>query len=34
MTDAEQLDLLDASNTIILSRSDAGVPNLDIVALP
>jgi hypothetical protein len=34
MKGVEQLDLLDANNTIILSRSDAGVLNLDIVALP
>ena len=34
MKGVEQLDLLDAKNTIILSRSDAGVLNLDIVALP
>jgi hypothetical protein len=30
----EQLDLLDAGNTIMLARSDAGVLNLNIVALP
>jgi len=30
----EQLDLLDANNTIILARTDAGVLNLDVVALP
>jgi hypothetical protein len=28
----EQLDLLDANNTIILARTDAGVLNLDVVA--
>ena len=30
----EQLDLLDANSTIILARTDAGVLNLDVVALP
>ena len=30
----EQLDLLDASNTIVLARTDAGVLNLNVVALP
>jgi hypothetical protein len=34
MKGVEQLDLLDATNTIVLARSDAGVLNLDIVALP
>jgi hypothetical protein len=34
MKRVEQLDLLDANNTIILARSDAGVLNLDVVALP
>lgn len=34
MKGVEQLDLLDANNTIILARSDAGVLNLDVVALP
>ncbi len=30
----EQMDLLDAQNTIMLARTDAGVLNLDVVALP
>ena len=34
MKGVEQLDLLDATSTIILARTDAGVLNLDIVALP
>ena len=34
MKGVEQLDLLDANNTITLARSDAGVLNLNIVALP
>lgn len=34
MKGVEQLDLLDATNTIVLARSDAGVLNLNIVALP
>jgi hypothetical protein len=34
MKGVEQLDLLDAKNTIVLARSDAGVLNLDVVALP
>jgi hypothetical protein len=34
MKGVEQLDLLDATNTIVLARTDAGVLNLDIVALP
>ena len=34
MKGVEQLDLLDASNTIVLARTDAGVLNLDVVALP
>jgi len=34
MKGVEQLDLLDANNTIILARTDAGVLNLDVVALP
>jgi hypothetical protein len=34
MKGVEQLDLLDATNTIILARTDAGVLNLDVVALP
>jgi hypothetical protein len=34
MKGIEQLDLLDASNSIVLSRSDAGVLNLQVVALP
>jgi hypothetical protein len=34
MKGVEQLDLLDANNTIILARSDAGVLNLSVVALP
>jgi hypothetical protein len=34
MKGVEQLDLLDASNSIVLARSDAGVLNLDIVGLP
>ena len=34
MKGVEQLDLLDAQRTIVLARSDAGVLNLDVVALP
>ena len=34
MKGVEQLDLLDAQNTIILARSEAGALNLDVVALP
>jgi hypothetical protein len=34
MKGVEQLDLLDAKTTIILARSEAGVLNLDVVALP
>jgi hypothetical protein len=34
MKGVEQLDLLDANSTIILARTDAGVLNLDVVALP
>ena len=34
MKGVEQLDLLDAANTIVLARTDAGVLNLDVVALP
>ena len=34
MKGVEQLDLLDANNTIVLARTDAGVLNLDVVALP
>lgn len=34
MKGVEQLDLLDAANTIVLARNDAGVLNLNIVALP
>ena len=34
MKGVEQLDLLDAANTIVLARSDAGVLNLNVVALP
>jgi hypothetical protein len=34
MKGVEQLDLLDATNTIVLARSDAGVLNLNVVALP
>ena len=34
MKGVEQLDLLDATNTIVLARTDAGVLNLDVVALP
>jgi hypothetical protein len=34
MKGIEQLDLLDASNTIVLARTAAGVLNLDVVALP
>jgi hypothetical protein len=34
MKGVEQLDLLDAKSTIVLSRTDAGVLNLDVVALP
>ena len=30
----EQMDLLDAQNTIMLARTDAGVLNLDVVSLP
>lgn len=34
MKAVEQLDLLDANRTIVLSRTDAGVLDLDVVALP
>lgn len=34
MKGVEQLDLLDASNSIVLARSDAGGLNLQVVALP
>jgi hypothetical protein len=34
LTGVEQLDLLDAQNTILLARTKAGVLNLDVVALP
>ena len=34
MKGVEQLDLLDATRTIVLARTDAGVLNLDVVALP
>jgi hypothetical protein len=34
MKGVEQLDLLDAQNTIVLARTDAGALNLDVVALP
>ena len=34
MKGVEQLDLLDAANSIVLARSDAGVLNLNVVALP
>jgi len=34
MKGVEQLDLLDAANTIVLARTEAGVLNLNIVALP
>jgi hypothetical protein len=34
MKGIEQLDLLDATSTIVLARSAAGVLNLDVVALP
>ena len=34
MKGVEQLDLLDATNSIVLARNDAGVLNLDVVALP
>jgi hypothetical protein len=34
MKGIEQLDLLDANNTIVLARTAAGVLNLDVVALP
>ena len=34
MKGVEQLDLLDATSTIVLARTDAGVLNLDVVALP
>lgn len=34
MKGIEQLDLLDANNTIVLARSDAGALNLSVVALP
>ena len=33
MKGVEQLDLLDANSTIVLARTDAGVLNLDVVAL-
>ena len=34
MKGVEQLDLLDATNSIVLARTDAGVLNLNVVALP
>ena len=34
MKGIEQLDLLDATNTIVLARTDAGALNLQVVALP
>lgn len=34
MKGVEQLDLLDANNTIVLARTDAGVLNLNVVLLP
>ena len=34
MKGVEQLDLLDAANTIVLTRTDAGALNLQVVALP
>jgi hypothetical protein len=34
MKGIEQLDLLDASNSIVLARGDAGALNLQVVALP
>jgi hypothetical protein len=34
MKGIEQLDLLDAANTIVLARGDAGALNLQVVALP
>ena len=34
MKGVEQLDLLDAANSIVLARTDAGVLNLNVVALP
>ena len=34
MKGIEQLDLLDASRTVALSRVDSGAVNLNIVALP
>ena len=34
MKGVEQLDLLDATNSIVLARTDAGVLNLDVVGLP
>lgn len=34
MKGIEQLDLLDAANSIVLARSDAGALNLQVVALP
>jgi hypothetical protein len=34
MKGVEQLDLLDASNSIVLARGDAGALNLQVVALP
>jgi hypothetical protein len=34
MKGVEQLDLLDATNSIVLARTDAGVLNLDVVVLP
>jgi hypothetical protein len=34
MKGVEQLDLLDGTNTIVLSRSSAGALDLQVVALP
>jgi hypothetical protein len=34
MKGVEQLDLLDANNSIVLARSDAGALNLAVMALP
>jgi hypothetical protein len=34
MKGVEQLDLLDASNSIVLARSEAGTLNLAVMALP
>ena len=34
MTGVEQLDLLDESRALVITRNDAGMANLEAVALP